>query len=162
MVIDLIPFNSTAFEQRMETLAWRNAPDVACWFKIPHIDEETHRRWLRSMEEARPRGRAFFISADGTYVGVTYFHSINDAEGTADWGIYLRGDAIRGKGVGRKAMQLALGYAERILHLRRLMLDVHRDNARALRLYESMGFRRIPNTEGVFLRYVRDLTPKEG
>lgn len=157
MVIDLIPFNSTAFEQRMETLAWRNAPDVACWFKIPHIDEETHRRWLRSMEEARPRGCAFFIRAEGSYVGVTYFHSINDAEGTADWGIYLRSNALRGKGVGRKAMQLALDYAERILHLRRLMLDVHQDNTRAIRLYEHMGFRRLYDEENGFLRYIKEL-----
>lgn len=157
MVVNLIPFNTTSFEQRMATREWRNTPDVACWFKIPFIDEETHRRWVLSMEESHARSCAFFIRADGTDIGVTYFHSINYQEGTADWGIYLRSDSARGKGLGSQAMQQAIDYAINTLHLCCLMLDVHRENTRAIRLYERMGFRRLHDEENGFLRYIKEL-----
>ena len=45
-----------------------------------------------------------------------------------------------GRGFGRKILQEAVRIAFEELHAHRLFLDVFEDNARALHLYESLGF----------------------
>jgi len=47
-----------------------------------------------------------------------------------------------GKGYGREALALLIGFAFRELNLRRLQLTVFSYNTRAIALYEKLGFRR--------------------
>jgi len=56
-----------------------------------------------------------------------------------------------GKGYGRDAMALVLGYAFRELNLHRVQLTVFEYNERAIRLYEKVGFRR----EGVYREFMQ-------
>jgi putative acetyltransferase len=49
-------------------------------------------------------------------------------------------DAWQGKGVGSALMQAALDLADNWLGLRRLELNVHTDNERAIALYRKFGF----------------------
>jgi len=62
------------------------------------------------------------------------------------------GDAEnQGKGYGREAMELLLRFAFMELNLHRLQLTAFSYNARAVALYESLGFRR----EGVFREFLQ-------
>lgn len=59
----------------------------------------------------------------------------------------------RGRGVGRELMTRAIEWARRTEGISRVELEVFSDNARAIRLYERMGFA----TEGLRRRaYVKD------
>ncbi len=49
-------------------------------------------------------------------------------------------DDWHGKGIGTALMQAAIDLADRWLNLRRIELQVHTDNAPAIRLYEKFGF----------------------
>lgn len=58
--------------------------------------------------------------------------------------------AEQGRGFGGEALRLALNFAFGELNLRRVQLTVFSDNARAIALYEGVGFRR----EGTFREFL--------
>lgn len=64
-----------------------------------------------------------------------------DAAGRAELSILLGETEQWGKGYGREAMRLLLDHAFRDLRLHAVWLVVREDNLRAVRLYESLGFR---------------------
>lgn len=57
--------------------------------------------------------------------------------------------AVQGRGVGRRLFEALLGEVQsRFSHVRRVELLVRESNARALALYEQLGFRREGRLEG--------------
>lgn len=57
------------------------------------------------------------------------------------FGFVIVDDTRRGKGYGRQLLRLAIGYALRELHARRITLGVFCDNDPAVECYKSVGFR---------------------
>ncbi|RZK87821.1 MAG: GNAT family N-acetyltransferase, partial [Methylobacterium sp.] len=48
---------------------------------------------------------------------------------------------FQGRGFARQATRIAMDYAFSVLNIHKLYLHVDKDNARAVRIYESCGFR---------------------
>jgi putative acetyltransferase len=69
-----------------------------------------------------------------------------DHAGTVGIGIH---DDFVGRGIGRALLGELVEIADNWLNLKRLELNVYTDNARAIRLYESFGFK----AEGVYVAY---------
>lgn len=157
MRLELINFNEIPFETQLHTLEWRNSESVSEFFKIKQIDEKTHRKWLLSLKQNSPLNIAFIIKVNSSYVGVTYFHSIDYEKRQCDWGIYIYDNSNRGKGLGSIVLKEILKYAARELNMNKVFLDVKFDNAHAIKLYEKYGFK-VEKKDGAFLRYVNDLT----
>ena len=140
----------------METRNWRNSPEVTKYFQIPFIDEITHKNWLLSLRNKNPKNIAFIISNNKRYVGVTYFHSINYENKSADWGIYIHDLNMRKKGIGTKTLIQMIQYAKNELKLNKLYLDVLDTNQIAVNLYVQHGFRLL-SKNGRFSRYYLDI-----
>lgn len=58
--------------------------------------------------------------------------------------VLIADESLRGKGYGRKLVQLAIEYASQTLGADRLSLAVFTKNKKAFHLYQSLGFRTIP------------------
>lgn len=108
---------------------------------------DARRHAERALAEILPDGLAspghrLLIAEDppGTRVGVLWLARLR-REGVATAWIYdvLVDEPLRGRGYGRRLMELAEGLA-RDLEAERLELNVFGDNARAHRLYDSLGF----------------------
>lgn len=155
MDVSLLNFIDAQRDVQLESRNWRNAPHVACYFRIPHIDPETHESWLESLHGDHPPLVAFFIVCDGKYVGVTYFSSISYTEQQCDWGIYIHELEYRGLGVGSRVLRLCIEYATRVLNMERVYLDVLGSNARAIKLYENCGFSIESDRGGVLRMFAR-------
>jgi RimJ/RimL family protein N-acetyltransferase len=82
-------------------------------------------------------------------IGATGFHEIDFRCRHASFGIVLGDKSAWGKGYGTEATRLLLGYAFESLNLNRVWLHVYEYNARALRVYDKLGFRR----EGVLRQH---------
>ena len=101
-----------------------------------------------------PRNVLFRIRtlAEDKLIGFVALHSIewNNQAGVLAIGI---GDPdYRGKGYGSDALRLILRYAFNELNLYRVGLHVIGYNARAIRAYEKVGFRREGVVRGAILR----------
>jgi RimJ/RimL family protein N-acetyltransferase len=82
----------------------------------------------------------FAIEADGLFIGECGLHHVNRLDGTAEVGIGIGDRAYQGRGYGRAALTLLVDYGFRLQNLRKLWLEVHGSNERAIRSYRSVGF----------------------
>jgi diamine N-acetyltransferase len=123
-----------------------NRTVMGYWFEEPYESfvelEELYRKHIHDQSERR------FIVEDGARerIGLVELVEIDHLHRRAEFLIMIAPEH-QGRGRARAATQLAIHYAFRVLNLYKLYLLVDVDNARAIRIYESAGFRR----EGVLV-----------
>jgi UDP-4-amino-4,6-dideoxy-N-acetyl-beta-L-altrosamine N-acetyltransferase len=119
------------------------------WFSDPQIirflgrntpvtfaEEE---KWFRDYER-RTDEQIFAIEVDGRHLGNLGLHKIDRTHRKADIGIVIGEPEYWSKGIGTEAMRVALRYGFDALGLNKISLDVLEYNARAIRMYERVGF----------------------
>lgn len=125
------------------TLAWRNRDDIRRWFVHSEIiTREQHLDWWQEYQH-RDNDFVFIIEDKQTNkpVGQISLYNIDLKKKQAEYGRLMIGDCqARGKGLAREATQLLIKWAFQHLRLKRIYLQVFRDNESAVQLYRSFGF----------------------
>ncbi len=107
---------------------------------MPRTLQRLEKDFEREVSEP-PRDRTnFAIEADGECIGTCGLFNIDLNARHAELGIGIGAKEYWGKGYGREAVGLLLDYAFRLRNLRRVWLEVHSANERAIRAYSSCGF----------------------
>ena len=123
-----------------------NRSVMSYWFEEPYESfvelEELYRKHIHDQSERR-----FIVENDGgERVGLVELVEIDHLHRRAEFLIMISPD-YQGRGLAKAATQLAINYAFRVLNLYKLYLLVDVDNASAIHVYESVGFRQ----EGVLV-----------
>lgn len=82
----------------------------------------------------------FAIVADGECIGNCGLFEINATNRTGEVGISIGDRGYWDKGYGRESISVLLDYAFRLRNFRRLWLEVHSRNERAIKCYRACGF----------------------
>ena len=85
--------------------------------------------------------RWFIIMDDNDEIGTIWFERKDPGKMIYDLGIYLNRIDLFGKGVGRTVIKSAMDTILSAMDLQELYLDVRKENLRAIRCYESLGFK---------------------
>lgn len=123
-----------------------NDTEVGLWagYRMP-VSMEMASAWHQKNVEQMRGGEAFYFAVcelgDDRYIGTTWFKEINRLDGNAELAISMDRDHI-GAGWGSDAQRTLLAFGFGTLGLNRVWLVVSADNARAIRSYEKVGFRR--------------------
>ncbi|MDI7246620.1 MAG: GNAT family protein [Bacillota bacterium] len=75
------------------------------------------------------------------YIGAVGLHNIDYRNRHCELGIVIGREDLLGKGIGREAIQLALGFAFNFLNMHKVNLRVFEYNERGRRCYLKCGFR---------------------
>lgn len=138
---------------RLAPLTMADAPQLYEWindrdqvlFNAPYkpVSEPQHAEWLAAITSRRD-ATIFGIRTTGqdTLVGSCQLHSIDPIHRSAELQIRIGETSARGKGYGKNAVRLLLRFAFSDLNLHRVFVHVFADNAPAIRLYETTGFKR--------------------
>jgi diamine N-acetyltransferase len=126
------------------TREWRNRDEVRKWFLTSTIiSPQQHAAWFA---QYRDRDDDFVFVIEETAllcrpVGQASIYAIDWQQRRAKFGRLLIGDPdARGKGLARRAVTALIGESFDKLGLEELRLEVLKDNARAIALYEQCGF----------------------
>jgi RimJ/RimL family protein N-acetyltransferase len=147
--VRLRPFRRTDLAT---VIAWRRDEELrrgALWSDAPFGTREAQ-RWLRAVSDGLDSSRltlAVELRASARLVGLTNLSRIDRRAGTAYFGVVIGEKDCWGKGIARETLTLVLERAA-ALGLRKILLEVASDNARAIALYRRAGFA----TEGVLRR----------
>lgn len=127
---------------------WRNDKDVFALtipaYKDFTVSYETELEWIRRVIKNNDEYRCA-IEADGVYVGNIYLTNITKDD--AVYNIFVGDKSYWGKGVAFKASKLILQYAFDTLRLKRVVLEVRKEHASAIALYNKLGFEEIKRDE---------------
>lgn len=107
------------------------------------IDWATHQAWFNAL--GRDPSKVLFAIRrlqDGALVGSVTIAQIQAVHRSAELGVRIGEEQDRGQGYGSEALGLATAFAWRYLNLHRLWLQVFKHNARAIRTYAKVGFKR--------------------
>jgi RimJ/RimL family protein N-acetyltransferase len=125
--------------------AWRHDPvvrDGALAYPVPSsITAEID--WIRSFApKGAPGDVCLAVRAESgaPIVGYCQLRSIDWVARCAEYGMVIGAPQARGRGVGRRALQLSIDYARAQLGLRRIWLRVVAYNDAAIKLYRGAGF----------------------
>jgi L-phenylalanine/L-methionine N-acetyltransferase len=99
--------------------------------------------WRSRLAPNTSTRQAMFVAlANGKQVGNAGVHPVSDnprQQHVCGIGLGVV-DAYQSRGIGRALMEACLDYADHWANYARVELTVHADNARAIKLYQSLGF----------------------
>lgn len=127
------------------TLAWRNRDEVRRWFKHSEkLSMGGHQQWF-DKHQSGDDALMFIVEhiESGLPVGQVSIYNIDRDIGEAEVGRFIVAPGESGKGLIRVAILRLVDFGFRELALKRVFLEVYRDNLRAIRLYESVGFNEV-------------------
>lgn len=123
---------------------WRNDRDIVDGLgaHFAFIGPDVDANWFNSYLNARDRNvRLAIVDDDETLVGCSYLLNISWVHRSAEFAIMIGVKDRWKRGIGSWAARATLEHAFSDLQLQRVWLHVNRDNERARRMYEQVGFR---------------------
>ena len=137
-MIQLIPIDNNTlshyrlFEQEYES-------------RLSRYTSRIHPRQHERYEDLTRQGLLFWrlILCEERYIGSVWLEKDTHSSDTASLGIFILDEPLRGKGIGREVIGLAIDEAAQTLHIRQVELNVRADNPRAFRCYEKCGFAQV-------------------
>lgn len=136
--VSLVPIAEKDLE-RMRL--WRNRENCnETFIDRSLITKEAQIKWYEKYK-ADAQDRMFMIVWEKKPVGVIALYHIDYEQGEAEFGRLLIGDfEARGKKLGIKATKALCDYAFEKLGLKKITLEVFKDNKPAKNIYEKIGF----------------------
>lgn len=123
---------------------------ISRFFRIEPKDEEAFKDPAGKILDRG--GKIFFATVAGQYVGCCALLRMSDKEyEVAKMAVTPE---CQGSGIGRKLLQAVIE-AGRIAGAQRLYLETNKKLERAIRLYESMGFKHLPPDRETSSPYAR-------
>ena len=116
--------------------------------------EEEETEWIRRKLENNFRIFSMIDKATGDFIGNIEIMDVEGDAASGELGICITAKQ-QDRGFGSEAIPAMVKYAAKEYGLKRLMLRVFPDNARAIRVYEKSGFReynRVP--DDVFMEII--------
>ena len=116
-------------------------------FREP-VTREMHLKRIREdIAEGRVVQFIIGLTADGSEIGSQYFHHIDAAEKSGEFGIFIGEESALGCGYGKDVLELCLPYAYDVIGLNCIYLRVLAENTAALKTYEKAGFVHKPEKD---------------
>lgn len=123
---------------------WLNNPETRRYlqaFQPMSLTEEE--QWFDGLLKDTSRATYFYCIAareSGELIGNVGLKDVDTRCRSAELGIMIGDGANQNRGYGTDAMLTMLRFSFEELNLNRVMLRVHEDNVRAIRVYEKVGF----------------------
>lgn len=148
----------------LRPLTIADAAKLAQWKSDPAIDPVSaqrptttaaERRWIRRVLSSRDGAIHFAIDAraDDRMIGFASVWLFGPSDAKATLNVFIGERTVWGKGFGTEAVTLLVRHAFLSLRAHRVELEVLASNARAIGLYERLGFHREGRLrESVLLR----------
>ena len=129
-----------------------DAPTYVKWLNDKTVSEnlgldmkvttlEGEKEWLKKNQN--DYNFAIVLKENDELIGNCSFDEIDLIHRNATLGIFIGDERNRGNGYGKEAIKLLLEYGFNNLNLNNIMLNVYEFNKRAIKVYESLGFKKF-------------------
>lgn len=99
------------------------------------------KNWIDKLtENTMENQRYIIVDEKNEKVGQIGLYQISNINRTCSLGIYIGEREKQGKGIASKAYKALENYAKKYLNIRKIHLEVVKDNEKAIHMYEKLGF----------------------
>jgi diamine N-acetyltransferase len=128
-----------------EVTPWMAGPPLFTEAPIPTWEEFCADYVPYFFDGSRPElGRSYIIEVDGEAIGHVSYSQADLTRGTTELDIWLRSEALCGRGYGSAALVALTDHLHESLGLTEFIIRPSRRNERALRAYARAGFLLLP------------------
>jgi len=125
---------------------WRNDPEIRDnILSTPFpVSEALEDNWVENVLLDQSNSRIILgieTLVQQKLIGFIYLKNIDWISRVTWFGIMIGEKNYQGKGMAREAMQILFNYAFSRINLRKICLEVGAFNSRAIKLYETLGFK---------------------
>ena len=122
---------------------WKNDEEIFKYlgggYRPTSISQQ--KKWIESMTENTLENQRYMIlNEEKQKVGFIGLYGISLIHRTCTWGIYIGEKKCWGKGIASRAYKALENYAKEYLNIRKIKLEVVKENEKALKSYEKLGF----------------------
>lgn len=123
---------------------WRNQENISRYFFYrEHFTKEIHENWMRTKIDTGDVVQFIVcMNEDDRPVGSTYLRDIDREENTAEYGVFIGDESIRGQGIGKEILLLTLKYAWDNLGLKRVIARAISTNEASIQSFLHSGFKK--------------------
>lgn len=148
---DCIYIRPISYEDTDLIVKWRNQDNVRQYFFFrEEFTRQMHENWMKNkVETGEVVQFVVCLKENDTPVGSTYLRDIDREKGTAEYGVFLGPEEIRGMGVGKRALDLTLEYAWNELKLNKVISRAISSNKPSVYSFVNSGFTIDGETEDV-------------
>ena len=142
--VDLRPLDDTDLPI---LLAWAHMLKI--WEYLPTsrrseiLTWEEHNKWFHFKRNNRFDWTILLDDGKWKQRSVGMVHVIEIHEEYPEVGLYIGDVNLWGKGIGKRALQLVIGRMSVYSHIQGLHAIIHPDNKRSIRLFKSLGFKKV-------------------
>lgn len=138
-VVDIVPTQQSK-ETRTNWLRWITDPDIRQWMcgPLPTNPEEVY-HWVDSVT-TDPRRHYFDIRQDNKPVGFISIREDHTPGNTGEIGIVIGEKQYQSRGIGTRALDQLLHYAQHTIHLTSVRALIKPDNEKSIKLFIRSGF----------------------
>lgn len=135
---------SITYDDTELIVKWRNQENVRRYFFYrEQFTREIHEDWMRNKVETGDVVQFVICTiADNRPIGSTYLRDIDAEEKSAEYGVFIGEEDMRGQGIGKEALALTLEYAWNSLALRKVISRAIESNGASIGSFLSMGFKK--------------------
>jgi RimJ/RimL family protein N-acetyltransferase len=98
------------------------------------------KEWIATIDNRATVTLTAVLLPDQRPIGYVNIYDLEPVSGTCEMGLAVFAAQDRGKGHGRRMIELTLGYLRDWLNIRKVSMTVLADNAAAIALYKKCGF----------------------
>jgi UDP-4-amino-4,6-dideoxy-N-acetyl-beta-L-altrosamine N-acetyltransferase len=139
---ELINFIDLSDSKKEIVLRWRNHKEIKKWmYNSNNITILEHLNFINNLKKDQTK-RYFLVKKREDYIGVIDFTNINYTNLECKFGFYVN-PFLGVSGIGTALLKLAIEYVFSILKLKRIKLEVLRENKKAIHLYKKFNFKEI-------------------
>lgn len=121
---------------------WMTDEDIVSNFRFfgSEIELKNIEQYVLNAQKDNENLHFAIVEDNDEYLGTISLKNVDMIDKNAEYAIVLRKKAI-GKGVAKKATELVLEYAFDTIGLNKVYFNVLKNNKRAIRFYEKLGFK---------------------
>lgn len=138
---DLVRLRAPEPEDEPYYYTWINDPEVTVHLLARYpFTHEQEREFLSRPASYESVNLTIVTLADGLPIGNVALRNASPENRMADLGIMIGDREYWNRGYGTDAMRTICRFGFDVMNLHRIQLDVFADNARAMKVYERIGF----------------------
>lgn len=130
-----------AYSDLEQIRGWRNEESIRKWFFSQDVIEKAEQKeWFEKYLNTDD-DIMFVVEYSSRLIGTAALYNVSKEEQSAEFGRLMIGEeSVRGLRIGEKITESICDFGFNILDLGKIELKVFEENARAIRIYSTLGF----------------------